>query len=87
MPNITISTVRGILDAAQKRTLLERITDLMVEIEGQGNPDFRSKVWIKIEEQEPGHWMAGGLIPTPEMITGAFGAIGEDGKRVAKVKV
>lgn len=31
--------------------------------------------------------MAGGLIPTPEMIAGAFGAIGEDGKRVAKTKV
>ena len=86
MPNITISTVRGILDADQKRAMLERITDVMVEIEGQGNPDFRSKVWIKIEEQEPANWMAGGLIPTAEMIAGAFGVIGEDGRRVAKAK-
>lgn len=86
MPNITISTVRGILDAEQKRAMLERITDVMVEIEGQGNPDFRSKVWIKIEEQEPANWMAGGLIPTPEMIAGAFGVIGADGRRVAKAK-
>ena len=86
MPNITISTVRGILDSAQKQAMLERITEVMVEIEGQGNPDFRSKVWIKIDEQEPGNWMAGGLIPTPEMIAGAFGAIGADGRRVAKTK-
>lgn len=86
MPNITISTVRGVLDTAQKQTLLERITELMVEIEGQGNPDFRRNVWIKIEEQEPSHWMAGGLIPTPEMIAGVFGVIGEDGRRVAKAK-
>ncbi|MGY2806685.1 tautomerase family protein [Bradyrhizobium sp. USDA 4506] len=35
MPYVTISTVRGIFDVAQKQALLERVTDLMVEIEGQ----------------------------------------------------
>jgi Tautomerase enzyme len=44
MPYITVSTVRGILDIGQKQALLERITDLMVEIEGQGNPEFRKSV-------------------------------------------
>ena len=53
MPYVTISTVRGILDVAQKKTLLERVTDLMVEVEGQGNPEFRRNVWVRIEEQEP----------------------------------
>jgi 4-oxalocrotonate tautomerase len=81
-------TVRGILDATQKRNLLERMTELMVvEIEGQGNPDFRRNVWNKIEEQEPGHCMAGGLMPTPDMIAGAFGLLGEDGRRVAKAEM
>lgn len=86
MPHITISTVRGILDTAQKRTLLERITDLMVEIEGQGDPDFRRSVWVKLEEQEPSHWVAGGIIPTPNIIAGKFGVIGSDGRRVSKAK-
>lgn len=86
MPFIAISTVRGVLDTAQKQTLLERITDLMVEIEGQGNPDFRRNVWVKIEEQEPSHWVAGGMIPTSEMITKVFGPIGEDGRRVPSTK-
>ena len=86
MPHITISTVRGILDNAQKRTLLERITDLMVEIEGQGDPEFRRSVWVKIEEQEPGHWMAGGIIPTADIIAGKFGSIGDGGQRVTHAK-
>ena len=84
MPYITISTVRGILDAAQKKTLLERITDLMVEVEGQGNADFRRNVWIRIEEQEPSHWSLGGMQPTSEIIASTFGAIGADGVRVAR---
>ncbi|MBC9878264.1 4-oxalocrotonate tautomerase [Bradyrhizobium sp. INPA01-394B] len=84
MPYVTISTVRGILDAAQKKALLERITDLMVEVEGQGNPEFRRNVWVRIEEQEPAHWSLGGMQPTAEIIAGMFGAIGADGVRVAK---
>ncbi|TWA97277.1 tautomerase family protein [Bradyrhizobium stylosanthis] len=84
MPYVTISTVRGILDAAQKKTLLERITDLMVEVEGQGNADFRRNVWVRIEEQEPSHWSLGGMQPTPDVIAGTFGAIGADGMRVSR---
>jgi 4-oxalocrotonate tautomerase len=86
MPYVTISTVRGILDATQKKTLLERVTDLLVEVEGQGNPEFRRNVWVRIEEQEPSHWSLGGMQPTPEIIAGTFGAIGEHGMRVAGPK-
>ncbi|MET3996935.1 4-oxalocrotonate tautomerase [Bradyrhizobium sp. S3.9.2] len=84
MPYVTISTVRGILDARQKKTLLERVTDLLVEVEGQGNPDFRRNVWVRIEEQEPAHWSLGGMQPTPEIIAGMFGTIGADGVRVPR---
>ncbi|AHY50090.1 tautomerase family protein [Bradyrhizobium japonicum] len=84
MPYVTISTVRGILDAGQKKTLLERVTDLLVEVEGQGNPDFRRNVWVRIEEQEPAHWSLGGMQPTPEIIASMFGTIGADGVRVPR---
>ncbi|GKQ50720.1 tautomerase family protein [Bradyrhizobium sp. Ce-3] len=87
MPYVTISTVRGIFDVAQKQAMLERVTDLMVEIEGQGNPDFRRNVWIKIEEGEPASWSLGGMIPTPEMIAGNFGPLDAGGRRLAKAKV
>jgi 4-oxalocrotonate tautomerase len=86
MPYVTISTARGIMDAGQKRTLLERVTDLMVEIEGQGNPDFRKTVWVKIEEQEPAHWSIGGMIPDDTTIAQTFGAIGPDGRRLVNAK-
>ncbi len=86
MPYITVSTVRGILDIGQKQALLQRITDLMVEIEGQGNPEFRKTVWVKIEEQEPAHWSLGGMTSTPEVIAKTFGSIGHDGRRAANAK-
>lgn len=84
MPYVTISTVRGILDAAQKKKLLERVTDLMVEVEGQGDPEFRRNVWVRIEEQEPAHWSLGGMQLTGEVIARTFGSIGADGLRPAK---
>ena len=84
MPYITISTVRGILDVAQKKMLLERVTDLMVEVEGHGSAEFRRNVWVRIDEQEPAHWSLGGMQPTREIIAGTFGAIGADGMRTAK---
>ena len=57
---------------------------LMVEIEGQGNPEFRKSVWVKIEEGEPANWSLGGMKPTAEMIATTFGPIGHDGRRMAK---
>ena len=87
MPYVTISTVRGILDTAQKQALLTRVTDLMVEVEGQGNPDFRKTVWVKIEEGEPASWSLGGMIPSPDMIAGNFGPLDAGGRRIAKAKV
>ena len=86
MPYITVSTVRGILDIGQKQALLERITDLMVEIEGQGNPEFRKVVWVKIDEQDPSHWSLGGMTASSEQIAQMYGTIGADGRRVARVK-
>ncbi len=58
----------------------------MVEVEGQGNPEFRGSVWVKIEEQEPSQWSLGGMMPTAEMIAGTFGPIGADGVRAARAK-
>jgi 4-oxalocrotonate tautomerase len=55
MPFVNIQTVKGLLDEAQKQELLERITDLMVEIEGRGDSEFRKMVWVAIDEREPAH--------------------------------
>jgi 4-oxalocrotonate tautomerase len=86
MPYVSISTAKGIMDAEQKQTLLRKITDLMVEIEGQGNPEFRKVVWVKIDEQDPSHWSLGGMTASSEQIAQIYGTIGADGRRVARVK-
>jgi 4-oxalocrotonate tautomerase len=86
MPYVSISTAKGILDVEQKQSLLQRITDLMVEIEGQGNPEFRKLVWVKIEEQDPSHWSLGGLTASPEYIAQIYGMIGADGRRTSRAK-
>ncbi|VTO27306.1 tautomerase [Klebsiella pneumoniae] len=36
------------------------MTDLLVEIEGQGDPQFRQSVWIRIDEHDPEQWSLGG---------------------------
>ncbi|HDW2008405.1 TPA: 4-oxalocrotonate tautomerase, partial [Enterobacter asburiae] len=40
----------------------------IVEIEGNGDPEFRRSVWIRIDEHEPEQWSLGGIQPTSEMI-------------------
>lgn len=72
MPFVNVQTLKGILDNQQKSELLARITDLMVEIEGRGNPDFRQSVWVRIDEYSPEQWSLGGLQPTEAMISAKF---------------
>jgi len=70
MPFLNLRTVKGLLNDDQKRYLMDKFTDLLIETEGGGNPDFRKMVWIQIEEEEPRHWQIGELRPTPESIAG-----------------
>jgi hypothetical protein len=53
MPYITVSTVRGILDIGQKQALLERITDLMVEIEGRAIRNSASRSGSRSRRESP----------------------------------
>ncbi|HBM2449565.1 tautomerase family protein [Enterobacter hormaechei] len=72
MPFIKVQTIKGIMNSEQKKELLRRMTDLIVEIEGKGDPEFRRSVWILIDEQEPEQWSLGGIQPTSEMIAAKF---------------
>ncbi len=70
MPFLNLRTVKGLLTDEQKKYLMEKFTELLVETEGGGNPEFRKMVWIQIEEEEPKHWQIGELHPTQEFIAG-----------------
>ncbi len=71
MPFLKLSTVKGLLNDDQKKYLMDKFTELLVETEGGGNPEFRKYVWIQIEEEEPKHWQLGQLRPTTEFIANA----------------
>ncbi len=74
MPFVNVQTIKGIMTAEQKSELLRRMTDLLVEIEGQGDPQFRQSVWIRIDEHDPEQWSLGGVQPTAAMIAAKFAA-------------
>ena len=76
MPFVNVQTIKGIMTAEQKSELLRRMTDLLVEIEGQGDPQFRQSVWIRIDEHDPEQWSLGGVQPTAafRFSTGLAGA-------------
>jgi len=60
MPFVNIRTARGLLSPAAKSELCTRLTDLLVEIEGGGDPDFRRFVFVLVEEHDAEDWSVGG---------------------------
>ena len=72
MPFVNVQTIKGIMNSEKKKELLRRMTDLIVEIEGNGDPEFRRSVWIRIDEHEPKQWSLGGIQTTSEMIAAKF---------------
>jgi len=57
MPLINVKLIEGVFNEAQKRTMVEKITDAMVSIEGE---KLRPVTWVVIEEVKGGHWAIGG---------------------------
>lgn len=57
MPLVDIQLVEGVFDDAQKRTMIERVTDAMVSVEGEV---MRGVTWVRIQEIASGEWAIGG---------------------------
>ena len=57
MPLVQVKVIEGVFDDAQKRTMVERLTETMVEIEGE---NMRPVTWVVVEEVRSGHWGIGG---------------------------
>ncbi len=62
MPFVNIRTFKGALSSTEKRELQNKISDLLVEYEGKGNPEFKKFVWVMLEEEPPQNWMLGGAV-------------------------
>jgi 4-oxalocrotonate tautomerase len=69
MPFLNLRTAKGLLNDEQKQYLMDKFTDLLVEVEGGGNPEFKKVVWILIEEHEPEKWQIGDRRSTQEAVT------------------
>ncbi len=57
MPLVNVKLIEGVFSAEQKREIITRLTDAMVEIEG---PNMRGVTWVVVEEVQSGDWGIGG---------------------------
>jgi len=57
MPFIQVKVVAGVFTVLQKREIVERLTEAMVAIEGEG---MRKLTWCVVEEIPSGDWGIGG---------------------------
>ena len=57
MPLVTIDVIKDVFSPAKKQELIERVTEAMVEVEGE---EMRPVTWVRIVEIEQGDWAIGG---------------------------
>ena len=57
MPLVDVQVIKGVFDADQKREIIEKVTQTMVDIEGEA---LRGVTWVRIIEINEGDWAIGG---------------------------
>jgi 4-oxalocrotonate tautomerase len=63
MPMVNVKLIEGVFSDDQKREMIEKLTDTMVEIEGE---NMRGVTWVVIDEVKSGDWGLGGKPLTTE---------------------
>ena len=65
MPMVTVKLIEGVFTAEQKQEMISKITDTMVEIEGE---NMRPVTWVVVEEVKSGDWgIAGNPLSTADV--------------------
>ena len=65
MPLIQVKLIENVFSPDQKREIIERLTDAMVEIEGE---NMRPVTWVTVEEVASGDWgIAGNALTTEDV--------------------
>ena len=57
MPIVNVKLIKGVFDEQEKKEMITRLTDTMLEIEGEA---LRSVTFVTLEEVESGEWGIGG---------------------------
>ena len=63
MPIAEIKVVEGVFSDNEKRTMIERVTDAMLSVEGES---LRDKTLVIIEEVKSNDWSVGGQVISSE---------------------
>lgn len=65
MPLVDIQLIEGVFSTEQKNEMIEKVTDAMVDIEGE---TMRGVTWVRVHEFDSGTWGIGGKALTTEEI-------------------
>ena len=57
MPLVQVKLIEGVFSTDQKHEIITRLTETMVDIEGEA---MRPVTWVTIEEVNSGEWGIGG---------------------------
>jgi 4-oxalocrotonate tautomerase len=57
MPLVTIDVIKEVFTPAQKKELIAKVTQAMIDVEGE---NMRPVTWVRINEFESGDWAIGG---------------------------
>lgn len=63
MPMVDVQLIQGVFTPEQKKEMIERITQTMVDIEGEA---MRGVTWVRVQEFASGEWGIGGKPLTTE---------------------
>ena len=63
MPLVNVKVIEGVFTDSQKRDMVQKLTETMVEIEGE---NMRPVTWVVVEEVRSGDWGIGGTPLTTE---------------------
>ena len=61
MPLVNIEVIENVFTPAQKKEMIEKVSEAMISIEGEA---LRPYTLVKIDEVKDGNWSVGGKIVT-----------------------
>lgn len=65
MPLVDIEVIEGVFDQSQKAKMIEKVTEAMIEVEGEA---MRGVTWVRVKEVRSGQWGIGGSTPSAQDI-------------------
>jgi 4-oxalocrotonate tautomerase len=75
MPLVDIQLIKGVFTTEQKTTMIRKVTDAMLSVEGEA---MRPVTWVRVQEIESGEWAIGGNPLTAAAVKAMATAVDQD---------